>query len=158
VAIELDGTDYEIVALLAENARRSLVDIAERVSLSAPAVKRRIDRLEAGGIITGYTINVDHARLGRPLEAFIELRFLGSTQVHDLTSTVAGVDSVRAAWTLAGDPDMLVRVRVRSVHQLKDVVDDLRKSGRVTGTKTMMVLDGWRAGTQTLGRRATGLS
>jgi Lrp/AsnC family transcriptional regulator, leucine-responsive regulatory protein len=53
---------------------------------------------------------------------------------------------------------MLVRVRVRSVHQLKDVVDDLRKSGRVTGTKTMMVLDGWRAGTQTLGRRATGLS
>jgi Lrp/AsnC family transcriptional regulator, leucine-responsive regulatory protein len=158
VAIELDGTDYEIVALLAANARRSLADIAGRVSLSAPAVKRRIDRLEADGVITGYTINVDHARLGHPLEAFIELRFLGSTHVHDLTSTVAGVESVRGAWTLAGDPDMLVRVRVKSVNQLKDVVNDLRKSGRVTGTKTMMVLDAWRAGTQTRGARPAGLT
>jgi hypothetical protein len=48
---------------------------------------------------------------------------------------------------------MLVRVRVKSVNQLKDVVNDLRKSGRVTGTKTMMVLDAWRAGTQTSGAR-----
>jgi Lrp/AsnC family transcriptional regulator, leucine-responsive regulatory protein len=149
VGIQLDGTDFEILALLAANARRSLADIAARVSLSAPAVKRRIDRLETEGIITGYTVNVDHARLGHPLEAFIELRFLGSTQVHDLTSTIAGVESVRAAWTLAGDPDMLVRVRVKSVNQLKDVVNDLRKSGRVTGTKTMMVLDAWRAATKT---------
>lgn len=157
MAIELDGTDYEIVALLAANARRPLVDIAARVSLSAPAVKRRIDRLEADGIITGYTVNVDHARLGHPVEAFIELRFLGSTQVHDLTSTIAGVESVRAAWTLAGDPDMLVRVRVGGVNQLKDVVNDLRKSGRVTGTKTMMVLDAWRAATKTRGVRPAGL-
>jgi DNA-binding Lrp family transcriptional regulator len=67
-------------------------------------------------------------------------------QVGDLTSTVAGVESVRAAWTLAGDPDMLVRVRVKDISQLKDVVNDLRQTGRVTGTKTMMILDTWRAG------------
>ena len=145
MATELDGTDYEILALLTENARRSLADIAARVSLSTPAVKRRIDRLEAERIITGYTTNVDDARLGLPLQAFIEVRFLGSMEVDDLTSTVAGVESVRAAWTLAGDPDMLVRVRVKSVDQLKDVVNDLRQSGRVTGTKTMLVLDAWRA-------------
>ena len=146
MAIEPDGTDYEIVALLTANARRSLADIAARVSLSAPAVKRRIDHLEARGIITGYTADVDHARLGLPLQAFIELRFRGSMQIDDLTSTVAGVESVRAAWALAGDPDMLVRVRVKNVSQLKDVVNDLRQTGRVTGTKTMMVLDTWRAG------------
>jgi hypothetical protein len=64
---------------------------------------------------------------------------------------------VRAGWTLAGDPDMLVRVRVKSVNQLKDVVNDLRKSGRVTGTKTMMVLDAWRAATKTRGATPTRL-
>ena len=144
MATELDATDYKILALLAANARRSLADIGERVSLSAPAVKRRIDRLDQEGLITGYTITVDHARLGRPLEAFIELRFHGATEIQDLPSTVAGVPDVRAAWTLAGDPDMLVHVRVTSMNELKDVVNALRKSGRVTGTKTMMVLDAWR--------------
>ena len=75
MAFEPDQIDLDIVALLAANARRSLTDIAARVSLSTPAVKRRIDRLEAEGIITGYTTSVDHARLGLPLEAFIEVRF-----------------------------------------------------------------------------------
>lgn len=144
MAIKPDRIDHEIVALLTANARRSLVDIATRVSLSTPAVKRRIDRLEAEGIITGYTTNVDDTRLGLPLEAFIEVRFLGSAHVDDLASTVAGIESVRAAWTVAGDPDMLVRVRVESVSQLQDVVNDLRKTGQVTGTKTMVVLDAWR--------------
>jgi Lrp/AsnC family transcriptional regulator, leucine-responsive regulatory protein len=147
MATQPDATDHQIVALLAANARRSITDIAARVSLSTPAVKRRIDRLEAQGIITGYTANVDDARLGFPLEAFIEVRCLGGMQVDDLTSTVAGLTSVRTAWTLAGDPDMLVRVRVKNVSQLKDVVNDLRRTGRVTGTKTMMVLDAWRAAT-----------
>ena len=146
MASELDATDYEIVSLLAANARRSLADIAARVSLSPPAVKRRVDRLEAEGIITGYTANVDHARLGLSLQAFIEVRFQGSMQADDLNSTVAGVESVQEAWALAGDPDMLVRVRVKDVSQLQDVINELRQTGRVTGTKTMMVLSTWRAG------------
>ena len=54
---------------------------------------------------------------------------------------VAGIKSVREVWTVAGDPDMLLRVRVESVSQLRDVVNDLRKTGQVTGTKTMVVLD-----------------
>lgn len=144
MAIKLDRIDHEIVALLAANARRSLTDIATRVSLSTPAVKRRIDRLEAEGIITGYTTSVDHARLGLPLEAFIEVRFQGSSQVDDLASMAAGIESVREVWTVAGDPDMLLRVRVESVSQLQDVVNDLRKTGQVTATKTMVVLDAWR--------------
>jgi Lrp/AsnC family transcriptional regulator, leucine-responsive regulatory protein len=115
------------------------------VSLSAPAVKRRIDRLEAEKIITGYTARLDHARLGRPLEAFIELRFLGTTQAKDLISLVAGLAGVRATWTLAGSPDMLVRVRVKDMAELKDVVNTLRRSGLVAGTNTTMVLDSWRA-------------
>ena len=77
----LDGTDSEIIALLIADARASLADIGRKVSLSPPAVKRRIDRLEALGVITGYTTLVDHAKLGRPLEAFVELRFAGNTRV-----------------------------------------------------------------------------
>ena len=84
--MELDGTDIEILDLLGVDARRTLADIAGRVSLSAPAVKRRIERLERDGVITGYTVELDQAKLGRPIEAFAELQFSGDTRVADISA------------------------------------------------------------------------
>ena len=140
----LDGTDLEILDLLAADARRTLADIAARVSLSAPAVKRRIDRLERLGVITGFTVLIDEAKLGRPLEAFAELRFAGNTTVDEIPAVAAEIPEVLAVFTVAGDPDALVWIRVRDVGHLKTVVDQLRRRGNVTGTKTMMVLGTWK--------------
>lgn len=138
---DLDGTDLEITELLRANARRTLADIAERVSLSAPAVKRRIARLERLGVITGYTAEIDHAKLGRPIEAFTELRFAGDTKVADIKGVAADMPEVQALYTTAGDPDALVQLRVRDLADLTRAIDRLRRSSRVTGTKTLMVLD-----------------
>ena len=142
----LDGTDREILHLLAADARRTLSDIAKLVSLSAPAVKRRIDRLERLRVITGYTVLIDHAKLGNPLEAFTELRFAGNTTVDEISAVAAELPEVLAVFTVAGDPDALVWIRVRDVNHLKTVIDQLRRSGNVTGTKTMMVLGAWKQG------------
>lgn len=137
---DLDATDRTILDLLAENARRTLGDIGERVGLSAPAVKRRIDRLEAAGVILGYTTRVDHARLGRPLEAFTELRFSGDARVDAIAGIADDISQVQAVFTIAGDPDALAWIRVSDVHELKQVIDRLRNSGDVIGTKTLIVL------------------
>jgi Lrp/AsnC family leucine-responsive transcriptional regulator len=137
---ELDQTDLEIVDLLREDARRTLADVGERVSLSAPAVKRRVDRLERDGVIVGYTALVDHALLGRPLQAFTELRFAGNLPVDQIAHIADGIPEVQTIFTTAGDPDALAWIRVRDVDDLKRVIDLLRRSGRVTGTKTLMVL------------------
>ncbi|MHB8532148.1 MAG: Lrp/AsnC family transcriptional regulator [Solirubrobacteraceae bacterium] len=137
---DLDLTDGEIIALLREDARRTLSDIAVRVSLSAAAVKRRIDRLEREGVITGYTVMVDHGKLGRPLQAFTELRFAGNLPVDEIAGIGDGIPEVQTIFTTAGDPDALAWIRVRDVDDLKRVIDLLRRSGRVTGTKTLMVL------------------
>jgi Lrp/AsnC family leucine-responsive transcriptional regulator len=137
---ELDQTDLEIVDLLREDARRTLADVGERVSLSAPAVKRRVDRLERDGVIVGYTALVDHALLGRPLQAFTELRFAGNLPVDQIAGIAADIPEVQTLFTTAGDPDALAWIRVRDVDDLKRVIDLLRRSGRVTGTKTLMVL------------------
>ena len=139
----LDGTDREIVALLITDARASLADIGRTVSLSPPAVKRRIDRLETLGVITGYTTLVDHAKLGRPLEAFAELRFAGNTRVDDIATVAKGIPEVQVVYTTAGDPDALALLRVRDVEDLKRVIDRLRSTGTVVGTKTLMVLGAW---------------
>jgi DNA-binding Lrp family transcriptional regulator len=142
----IDGTDLEIVELLKRDARRSLADIGRRVSLSPPAVKRRMDRLEALGVITGYTVTVDYAKLGRPLEAFTELRFAGTTKVDDISAIATDLPEVQTVFTTAGDPDALVWMRVKDVEDLKRVIDRLRRTGKVVGTKTLMVLSAWSPG------------
>jgi DNA-binding Lrp family transcriptional regulator len=147
--LPLDGTDLEIIELLQEDGRRTVADIAKRVSLSAPAVKRRVDRLEATGVITGYTALVDHGKLGRPLEAFTELRFSGNTRVDEISTIAEDLPEVQAVFTMAGDPDALVWMRVRDVDHLKRVVDRLRRNRKVTGTKTLMVLGTWTSGGHT---------
>jgi Lrp/AsnC family leucine-responsive transcriptional regulator len=145
---DLDATDIEIIDLLRSDARRTLADIGERVSLSSAAVKRRIDRLERDGVITGYTVLVDHGKLGQPLQAFTELRFAGNLPVDEIARVGEGIPEVQTIFTTAGDPDALAWIRVRDVEDLKRVIDLLRRSGRVTGTKTLMVL-----GTSTRDRR-----
>ena len=136
----LDATDQAILDLLKENARRTFGDIGAHVGLSAPAVKRRIDRLEDSGVIVGYTVRLDHAKLGRSLEAFTELRFSGDARVDAIAAIADDIPEVEAVFTIAGDPDALAWIRVADVHELKRVIDRLRGSGGVIGTKTLMVL------------------
>ncbi len=137
---DLDDVDRRILELLAEDGRRSASDVGRAVGLSPAAAKRRIDRLEQIGVISGYRAVLDHARLGSQIEAFVELRFAGATQVDDIESTVAGMPEVVEAFTTAGDPDALVRVRVADLDHLKRTVDRIRRTGKVTGTKTLIVL------------------
>jgi Lrp/AsnC family transcriptional regulator, leucine-responsive regulatory protein len=141
--VELDPTDHEIIESLREDARRTYADIAARVSLSAPAVKRRIDRLTTLGVILGYTIKVDYAKLGRPLEALIELTFSGTTTVDDQIATLARIPEVDAIFAITDDWDALVRVRVDDIAHVKQVLNEMRRSDGVTGTKTVVVLDTW---------------
>lgn len=137
---QLDDTDREIIGLLREDARRTFADIAGRVSISAPAVKRRVDRLQQEGLILGYTAIVDHRRMGLPLQAFIELRFAGRTKPDDIASVATGIVEVEVLYTTTGDPDAVALVRVGDIDDLKRVIDLLRRTRHVTDTNTLMIL------------------
>ena len=139
----LDATDREILALLAADARRTLSDIAERVTLSVAATKRRIDRMQREGIITGYTVQIDYAKLGWGIEAFTELRFLGTANVEEIRATATRLPETQAVFTIAGDPDALVWLRARDLRHLQDAIDEMRRSRRVTSSKTLIVLNSW---------------
>ncbi|MFD4503664.1 Lrp/AsnC family transcriptional regulator [Streptomyces sp. NPDC058457] len=140
----VDSVDSMIIDLLVQDGRRTVTEIADHVSLSPSAVKRRIDRLERVGVIAGYTVILDHNKLGSGFEAFVELRFAGDVKVEMITMAATSVPEVLEVFTVAGDPDALVRVRVSGVQHLRDVIDRLRRSGPVIGTKTLMVLGTWR--------------
>jgi DNA-binding Lrp family transcriptional regulator len=140
----IDQTDHKILAALVDDARLSATEIGRRVSLSPSATARRIERLERLGVITGYRATVDHTLLGDTIEAFAELHFDGSTQVDDIDKAFASLPELVEAFTIAGDPDALVRIRARNVDHLKTVIDTIRRSGLVTGTKTLIVLGATR--------------
>jgi Lrp/AsnC family leucine-responsive transcriptional regulator len=140
----LDAVDHRILDLLVEDGRRSASDIGRVIKLSPAAAKRRIDRLEHAGYIRGYTAILDHTKLGSHLEAFAELRFAPGTQVGDIDHALDDLPELVESFTVAGDPDALVRVRVRNVDHLKRVIDRMRQSRRgsakIIGTKTLIVL------------------
>lgn len=140
----LDEIDTQILALLREDARRTISDIAERVNLSPAPVKRRIERLERSGVIAGYTVMLDHSTLGTSLEAFTELRFTGDTDVDHIIAAARDIPEVVELFTTAGDPDALARIRVDDVKHLRRVINQLRRRGEVTSTKTLMVVGTWR--------------
>ncbi len=144
MAGEIDAIDRRILELLVQDGRRSASEIGRFVNLSPAAAKRRIDRLQEAGYIRGYTALLDHGKLGGQLEAFCELRFAPGTQVDDIDGAVQGVPEMVESFTLAGDPDALVRLRVTDVAHLKKVIDHVRRGRRggakIIETKTLIVL------------------
>ena len=76
----MDNIDTRIIVALVRNARASYAVIGNEVGLSAPAVKRRVDRLRAAGAITGFSARVDPAAMGWTTEAYVELFCGGRTR------------------------------------------------------------------------------
>ncbi|MBZ4014284.1 MULTISPECIES: Lrp/AsnC family transcriptional regulator [Streptomyces] len=140
---EVDDIDHRLLRLLREDGRRTFSEMSAEVGLSVAAVKRRVDRLKDIGVITGFAAQIDQSKLGWGIEAFVELRYAGTTRVNEIVRSAYNVPEVQAVFTIAGDPDALIQVRVRDIAHLQQVIDGLRSAGRVTGTKTLMVLGSW---------------
>ncbi len=137
----VDDIDHAILALLRQDGRRSVADIAGRVSLSPTAVARRLERLERAGVITGYGVHVDHARMGWTISAFVELRFAGKTTPEPMHRAASRLAEVSAVYTTAGDQDVIALVHATSVDHLRDVIGKLRSAASITSTRTHVILD-----------------
>ena len=136
----VDAVDHNIVALLVENARRSYDDIGQRVSLSAPAVKRRVDRLRASGAIRGFSAIVDHAALGSATEALIELFYAPGTLLDAVAESLRRRPEVVEAWSVTGEADAIARVRTRDNEDLERLIMELQRDGHVVRTRSQVVM------------------
>jgi Lrp/AsnC family leucine-responsive transcriptional regulator len=136
----MDAADRQILALLVEDGRRSYDDIAGHVSLSAPAVKRRIDRLRQRGALRGFTAVLDHAALGDHTEALIELFFAPGTQLDEVGETLREHPEVLEAWSVTGEADAIARVRTHDNADLERLIRDLQRNGQVQRTRSQVVL------------------
>jgi DNA-binding Lrp family transcriptional regulator len=136
----MDDSDRKILALLVEDGRRTYDDIAGRVSLSAPAVKRRVDRLRQSGALTGFTAVLDHAALGDHTEALVELFFSPGTLLDEVADTLRAHPEVVEAWSVTGEADAIARVRTHDNTDLERVIMELQRNGHVQRTRSQVVL------------------
>ena len=139
-SLRLDQLDRQIIARLVENARRSYRSLGEEVGLSAPAVKRRVDRLSDAGVISRFTVTVDPRLLGWSVEAFIELFCAPSTPSQSIREALADHPEVVAAFTITGDADALLHLRVANAAHLEEALERIRAEEIVTQTRSVVVL------------------
>lgn len=136
----LDPLDRQIVGLLVDDGRMPLSEVGQRIGLSAPAVKRRFDRLRAEGVLRGFTAQVDPVALGWNTEALVEIIGEANTPPSELRRILAGRPEVVAAYTVTGDPDAIVHLRAESVEHLEQVIEELRLAPPIARSKTTIVL------------------
>ncbi|WP_213451119.1 Lrp/AsnC family transcriptional regulator [Rhizomonospora bruguierae] len=138
--MQIDDVDQRIIALLVSDARASYAEIGAVVSLSAPAVKRRVDRLRTAGIIKGFTAVIDPAAVGWTTEAFVELFCTGKTTPAQITVAARRHPEVVGAYTVSGEADALVHLRAADIAHLEQALERLRAESFVTSTRSMIVL------------------
>lgn len=136
----MDAVDRKILALLLEDGRRTYDDIGRRVSLSAPSVKRRVDRLRERGALEGFTAIVGHGALGWNTEALVEIFCQPGTTLDTVGERLRQHPEVVEAWSVTGEADAIARVRTEDNRDLERLIMDLQRDGLVVRTRSQVVL------------------
>jgi DNA-binding Lrp family transcriptional regulator len=136
----VDELDKRIVAALVADARATYAEVGLLVGLSAPAVKRRVDRLLASGAITGFSAQVDPSALGWTTEAYVEIFCRGRTSPADIAAAVGKYPEVTDACTITGEADALLHIRASDVRHFEQVVERIGAESFVVRTRSVIVL------------------
>ena len=110
------------------------------MSLSAPAVKRRVDRLRRDGAIRGFTTVVAHVAMGAATEALVELFYAPGTLLDAVADTLHRHPEVVEAWSVTGEADAIARVRTQDNADLERLIMELQRDGRVQRTRSQIVM------------------
>lgn len=136
----MDRIDHQVLSCLMRDGRATYADIGAEVGLSAPAVKRRVDRLRASGAIRGFTTLVDPAALGWTAEAYVQVFCQGIVAPEELRRSLERVPEVLSACTVSGAADALLHMAARSIRDLEDAMERVRAEARVVRTESVIVL------------------
>lgn len=136
----LDAVDRHLISLVRADSKRTLAQLGAEVGLSPPAVKRRIDRLEATGVIVGYAARIDDRLLHEGFDALIEIYCPDDALPSQLAESLSRTPEVLQAFGISGHADALARVRVASIGHLEALIERLRRDRRIQRTRTHVIM------------------
>lgn len=127
---QLDETDWRLLKELQENARLSYAELGRIVNLSRPAVAERMRRLEAMGVIAGYRAEINLARLGYGITAFVRINAQGD--LSELLAEIRKTPEVLECHRGTGTDALILKLAVPSLWQLENVLDRYLRFGQAT--------------------------
>ena len=136
----MDDIDQQVIGCLLKDGRATYAEIGDEVGLSAPAIKRRLDRLLASGAIRGFTAVVDPTVLGWTTEAYVELYCSGTVAPQELRRSLEQVPEVVGACTVSGGADALVHMLAADIGHLERAIERVRDHPHVDHTESVIVL------------------
>jgi Lrp/AsnC family transcriptional regulator, leucine-responsive regulatory protein len=127
----LDATDRRIVDELVSDGRLTLAELGRRVSLSPPAVSERVQRLERGGVITGYRAEINPRLIGYPLTAIVRVK-PAARQLHKIPELALQIPQVAECHRITGEDCFFLKVHLRSIDELGGLLDRFLDYGETT--------------------------
>ena len=129
----IDKIDRTILTELQTDARLSYAELGRRVGLTTPAVIERVRKLEDAQIITGYRAEIDAAKVGLPITAFVRMSITGVDYSHIIEVAQESSEVLECHRGTGGD-SFIMKVAVSSVEHLQEVIDRLTPYGITTTT------------------------
>ena len=136
----LDDTDERILTELAEHARATFAEIGERVNLSAPAVKRRVDRMLDGGVIRGSPPSSTATRWAGTPRPMCRSTATARSLPTSYAKAWVDIPEVVSAATVTGTSDAMLHVLARDMRHLETALERIRASADIERSESIVVL------------------
>ena len=151
----MDHIDAGIIRCLTQDARMNASQISQQVNLSVSAVIERMKKLEASGLIRGYTAVIDERMAGFGMQAMITIRLEHPKYNPEFARQMQAHECVMECFYITGDFDYMARISAGSTEELTKVLHDIKQIPGVSLTRTYVVLDNIKQGAAVIPRLPT---
>lgn len=135
----MDNTDRELLSLLRTNARMTVAAMAKAVGVSRGTVQNRIARLEAEGIVLGYTVRLKNSAEDQSVRALMTVAVEGN-RTDEVLKALRGDPAVCALHTTNGRWDIVAELRTDSLEAVDRVLGRIRLIDGISNTETSLLL------------------
>lgn len=137
--MSMSDTDRQLIALLRDNARMSVTELAQRLRVSRATVQNRIDKLEQSGVIIGYTVRLKPEAEGHRIRAWMNIAVEGN-KAQAVLQALRGEPHVYALHSTNGRWDIVTELRADSLEQFDRVLGRIRLIPGIAATETSLLL------------------
>ncbi|HTN32476.1 MAG TPA: Lrp/AsnC family transcriptional regulator [Marinobacter sp.] len=136
----INKQDQKLLMLLRQNARVSVTELAKDLHLSRSTVQNRIARLEASGVIKGYSVLLGGVYSANQVEAHVSIKVRQKLTART-NSSLEKISQVSQLYAVSGEYDLIAIVEAQSLEELSAVLDDIGNLEGVERTNSAVVLE-----------------
>ncbi|UJP63478.1 Lrp/AsnC ligand binding domain-containing protein [Mongoliitalea daihaiensis] len=138
---DIDNVDLKIISLLNQDAKTPYTEIAKKVFVSSGTVHVRMRKLEDMGVVKSATLNIDFAKLGYDISAFLGIYLEKSSLYDNVIEMLKQIPEVINAYYTTGNYSIFAKIICKDTNHLRTVLDNIQKVDGIDRTETLIVLE-----------------